>query len=117
MAENKEEKVEAEDKPIAEKANDVIPRQRRSSNVESKQSTAQNDELNKLILALLEVVLLVCMQTNQAEATAIKQKIYIYEATGQSVAFNILHHIMPPIKACKKGALHTQSSWWLTCTY
>ena len=54
MAENKEEKVEAEDKPIAEEANDVPQDSDEVVSVqESKQSTAQNDVIEQIDIGVI----------------------------------------------------------------
>ena len=54
MAENKEEKVEAEDNPIVEEANDLSQGSEEVVSVqESKQSTAQNDTIEQIDIGVI----------------------------------------------------------------
>ena len=84
MAENKEEKVEAEDKPIAEEANDVPQDSDEVVSVqESKQSTAQNDTIEQIDIGVIGGGIAGVYAAYRLKQQHPSKKIYIYEATGQ----------------------------------
>ena len=111
MAENKEEKVECEDKPIVDEGNDVPQESEEVESVEeSKQSTTQNDTIEQIDIGVIGGGIAGVYAAYRLKQQHPGKKIYIYEATGQLGG----NQYSPPDNANDmawlKGALHTQST-------